>query len=104
MTSVKTNGEVEFRFFRDEAEQVFLAADFTQWLEQAIPMQPEGNGWWVTRLNLEGGDYRFRYVADGEWFTDFASHGVEFKKKEWNSVLVVPEGASQRHERMAVAA
>ena len=77
MTSVKTNGVVEFRFFRADARAVAVAGDFTQWQEKAIPMQHEGNGWWVARVAFEPGEYRFRYVADGTWFTDFASHGVE---------------------------
>ena len=103
MTSTKANGEVEFRFFRAGAEEVLLAADFTDWMASAIPMQSDGNGWWVARVRLDAGEYRFRYVADGQWFTDFASHGVELKKKVWNSVLVVHEPAA--HARpMRVAA
>lgn len=94
MTSVRGNGEVEFRFFRAGAKEVSLAADFTKWQAEAIPMRHEGNGWWVARVYLEPGEYRFRYIADGHWYTDFASHGVEFKKQTWNSVLLVAETAS----------
>ena len=94
MTSVKHNGEVEFRFFRSNATDVQLAGDFTQWQDNAIAMRNEGNGWWTARTRLGAGEYRFRYVADGQWFTDFASHGVELKKQSWNSILLVPEGAS----------
>jgi 1,4-alpha-glucan branching enzyme len=104
MTSTKHNGQVEFRFFRAGAVDVRVAADFTHWLDQAIPMEPEGNGWWVARVNLEPGEYRFRYVADGEWFTDYASHGVEFKKKQWNSVLLVHEPAGYANRGRAIAA
>jgi len=46
MTSVKHNGEVEFRFFRAGARDVRLAGDFTQWQDNAIAMRHEGNGWW----------------------------------------------------------
>ena len=108
MTSVRANGEVEFRFFRPNASEVRLAADFTGWQEQAVPMNHEGNGWWSTRLRLDAGEYKFRYVADGQWFTDFASHGVELKKNVWNSVLLVPETAVTltlpQEERCAIAA
>lgn len=109
MTSVKTNGVVEFRFFRANARAVALAGDFTKWQEQAIPMQHEGNGWWTARVSFDPGEYRFRYVADGAWFTDFASHGVELKKQTWNSVLLVPESAcllpqNVQHEIRAMAA
>jgi len=101
MTSTKHNGQVEFRFFRAGATEVLLAADFTGWLAQAVPMQPEGNGWWVARVQLDAGEYRFRYVADGEWFTDYASHGVEFKQQQWNSVLLVNEPAARRARAIA---
>jgi 1,4-alpha-glucan branching enzyme len=108
MTSVRANGEVEFRFFRAGAREVRLAADFTGWQEKSLMMKPEGNGWWMARVKLGAGEYRFRYVADGQWFTDFASHGVELKKQIWNSVLVVPEGGSlamrRGHEELGVAA
>jgi 1,4-alpha-glucan branching enzyme len=94
MTSVRTNGEVEFRFFRATAKDVAVAGDFTQWRDNAIAMRHEGNGWWTAKVRLDAGEYRFRYVADGQWFTDFASHGVELKKQVWNSVLLVQEAAA----------
>jgi len=109
MTSVRADGVVEFRFFRTGVKDVKLAADFTRWQEEALEMSDQGNGWWTARVRLEAGEYRFRYVADGQWYTDFASHGVELKKSIWNSVLVVPEAPSfvmplDSHERQAVAA
>ena len=105
MTSVRTNGIVEFRFFRPNASVVAVAGDFTAWNDRPITMRHEGNGWWSTQVNLQPGEYRFRYVADGQWFTDFASHGVELKKHTWNSVLLVQETlANQYHETRALAA
>ena len=105
MTSVKDNGEVEFRFFRSGAADVRLAGDFTQWQDAAIPMRNEGNGWWTARARLQPGEYRFRYVADGQWFTDFASHGVELRKQVWNSILLVQDaGAAPKRETRALAA
>jgi 1,4-alpha-glucan branching enzyme len=90
MTSLGTDGSVEFRFFRAAARQVFVAGDFNDWTEQ-LPMRRDGkDGWWTIELKLEPGDYRFRYLADGTWYTDFASNGVEATKTGWNSLLVVP--------------
>ena len=94
MTSVRANGEVEFRFYRATAKEVAVAGDFTGWQSKPITMRHEGKGWWTARVRLEPGEYRFRYVADGQWFTDFASHGVELKKQVWNSVLLVSESAN----------
>ena len=109
MTSVRSNGEVEFRFFRAGASDVQVCGDFTGWQESSIPMAHEGNGWWTARVTLEPGEYRFRYVADGEWFTDFASHGVELSKQVWNSVLLVHEAgitlpSFAHHDQQALAA
>jgi 1,4-alpha-glucan branching enzyme len=96
MTSLGNDGVVEFRFFRSGARQVSLAGDFNQWSEQ-LPMRRDGNdGWWAIELKLAPGDYRFRYVADGVWYTDFASNGVEATKTGWNSMLVVPASGAAR--------
>jgi 1,4-alpha-glucan branching enzyme len=79
---------------------VRVAADFTQWQDKPLAMKHEGNGWWSARVKLAAGEYRFRYLADGQWFTDFASHGVELKKQIWNSILLVPEGPEGAARRM----
>jgi 1,4-alpha-glucan branching enzyme len=91
MTSIRDDGSVEFRFYRPHAGDVKLAGDFSHWVRHAVSMQPAGGGWWIASLSLPPGDYRFRYVVDGYWFTDFASHGIEICENGWNSVLVVPE-------------
>ena len=93
MTSVKRDGRVEFRFFRPGVTQVKVAGDFNGWShggDGALEMRPQDDGWWAAEAKLDAGEYRFRYLADGTWFTDFASHGVEMSKLGWNSVLVVP--------------
>ena len=89
MTTVGRDGSVEFRFFRPTAREVALAGDFNGW-RRNLPMRRDANGWWTLRVTLAPGDYRFRYVADGEWYTDFAANGVELVKHGWNSLLHVP--------------
>ena len=91
MTIVRQDGSVEFRFFRPEARDVRVAGDFNGWTGDALHMKPAGNGWWTARMVLGTGEYRFRYVADGRWFTDYASNGVEFAKLGLNSLLIVPK-------------
>jgi 1,4-alpha-glucan branching enzyme len=90
MTSIRDNGEVEFEFFRAEASRVLLCGDFTNWQDRAVPMRPIGRGWWKVTAKLAGGEYRFRYCADGQWFTDYAAYGIETTDDGINSVLVVP--------------
>src|SRR4051794_1929433 len=70
MTNLCGPSTVEFRFFRPEASAVHVAGDFNRWKPDALPMQRAGDGWWHARVALDGGEYRFRYLADGNWFTD----------------------------------
>ena len=48
-------------------------------------------GYWVARLRLPAGEFRFRYYADGEWFTDFAAFGVEPSRFGLDSIVRVPK-------------
>lgn len=94
MTSIGQNGTVEFRFYRPDAREVSLAGDFNGW-GQPLGMTPDGNGWWVARVPFGPGEYRFRYLADGVWYTDFAANGVELNEFGWDSLLFVPERAAR---------
>ena len=89
MVTVLSNGQVEFRFFRREVKSVCVVGTFNQWQIGAIPLQPMGEGWWRARLKLPEGVHQFRYVADEQWFTDFAAHGIEHSKWGLNSLLVL---------------
>ncbi len=91
---VTLNGEwIEFKFFRPAAKQVHLAGDFNNWREGELPMVHCGDGYWKARLRLPAGEFRFRYCADGEWFTDFAAFGVEPSRFGLDSILRVPARA-----------
>ena len=89
MTSVTVDGFVEFRFYRPQASKVSVVGEFNSWLEGLTPMKPDGDGWWTASTTLKPGEYRFRYVADGVWYTDYASHGIEQAPNGYNAVLVV---------------
>jgi 1,4-alpha-glucan branching enzyme len=83
------DGWVEFRFFRPQAQQVFIAGDFNQWREGELPMLRCEDGYWVGRMRLPAGEFRFRYCADGEWFTDYAAFGLEPGRFGLDSVVRV---------------
>ena len=85
------NGQVEFRFFRLNVKRVTLVGDFNAWDEAAMPMNEAGDGWWTARVHFDPGDYRFRYLADGQWFSDYAAFGLEFTRTGCNSILLVPQ-------------
>ncbi|MGA2265852.1 MAG: hypothetical protein ABSH10_05415 [Phycisphaerae bacterium] len=88
---VRIDGEwVEFRFFRPGAREVHLAGDFNHWRKGEMPMVRAEEGYWSARLRLPAGEFRFRYCADGEWFTDFAAFGVEPGRFGLDSIVRVP--------------
>ena len=82
---------VEFRFFRPKAKEVYVAGDFNSWQADELPMVPTGEGHWRAEVDLPPGTFRFKYVADGQWYTDFAAFGVEPGEYGWDSVLHVPD-------------
>ena len=101
MTSLTRDGQVEFRFFRPNVGSVELMGDFNDWNPRGLPMRSEGAGWWSIRLGLNPGEYRFRYLADGQWFNDYAAYGIELTRTGYNSVLLVPESNEALPESIA---
>jgi len=82
---------VQFRFYRPQAKNVHLAGDFNDWREGELSMVRDQEGYWQARMHLPAGEFRFRYCADGEWYTDFAAFGVEPGRFGLDSVLLVPK-------------
>lgn len=76
MVKVTRQG-VEFTFLRPQAHQVYVVGDFNGWDKNILPMMRAAKGFWKARVRLPNGTFRFRYCADGEWFTDYAAFGVE---------------------------
>ncbi|MFP4052359.1 MAG: isoamylase early set domain-containing protein [Phycisphaerae bacterium] len=91
---IRIDGEwIEFRFFRPGAQAVHLAGDFNDWRQGELPMSLSKDGYWLARLKLPAGEYKFRYCADGEWFTDYAAFGVEPGEFGLDSLVRVPKRA-----------
>ncbi len=89
---VTVDGEwAAFTFYRPEAKEVYLAGEFNDWRHGELPMARTAGGNWYARMRLPAGEFRFRYCADGEWYTDFAAFGVEPGWFGYDSVLVIPE-------------
>jgi 1,4-alpha-glucan branching enzyme len=91
MTSITENGRVQFKFFRPNVDSVRLVGDFDGWDGEGLAMNSRGDGWWTADVRFEAGDYRFRYLADGNWFPDYAAFGVELTKTGCHSILRVPD-------------
>ena len=88
MISVEGN-VVCFRFYRPLAHRVCLAGEFNNWRHHDLPMRKDARGYWVARLRLAAGSYRFRYWADGAWFPDYAAFGLEAGPFGYDSVVRV---------------
>jgi 1,4-alpha-glucan branching enzyme len=87
---VRVNGNwVEFDFYRPSAGRVHLVGDFNEWRAGELPMTRGESGYWHAKMRLPDGEFKFRYCADGAWFTDFAAFGVEPGRFGLDSVLRV---------------
>lgn len=102
---------VEFIFFRPGAGEVCLAGDFNNWRIGELPMIRTDDGHWVAQIRLPAGEFKFRYYADGQWFTDYAAFGVEPGQFGHDSVVrvlarplkVAPPGTIREIRRTAAA-
>jgi len=76
---------------------VFLAGTFNNWSPTATAMSDtDGDGIYEVTIELEPGDYQYKFVVDGNWYedpysSDYTPDGFGGK----NSVLVVPEGVDK---------
>lgn len=50
------------------AKSVFVAGTFNDWNASATPLSfSPKEGHWTCELQLDPGDYQFKFVVDGEW-------------------------------------
>lgn len=59
-----------FWFNAPGASTVLLVADFTHWQKEPIPLRKTPDGIWRTTVSLSPGQYRYRFLVDGEWRDD----------------------------------
>ncbi len=97
MVTVK-GSRVEFRFIRPGARHVNVVGDFTGWREDEVPMQQIAEGCWQASVRLPSGCFRFRYVADGQWYTDYAAFGIEPGPFGPVGIVYVPSGTQIQKE------
>jgi hypothetical protein len=76
-----------------EIENAFLAGEFNDWAPTATPMTPrKKDGAFRATVELEPGEYQFRYVINGEhWYNDQNADGyVPSGFGEHNCVVAIP--------------
>ena len=52
------------------AFRAVLVGDFTYCEDQIINLQKQAEGFWEVAVDLEPGEYRYRFLVDGEWHED----------------------------------
>ena len=63
--------KVDFKFGAPRtAHDVKLCGNFTNWEQGAIVMDRGRAGEWKTMVNLEPGEYEYKFWADGVWYND----------------------------------
>lgn len=62
--------KVKFELAAPEAKKVMLVGDFNSWNETGIALKKSKKGLWKADLNLSPGRYEYKFIVDGEWWTD----------------------------------
>lgn len=65
--------KVTFSLPKDvHADEVAVCGDFNEWDPRANPMKKLKDGRFTVSINLPGGEYRYRFLIDGEtWENDW---------------------------------
>jgi len=61
---------VRFGYFQPDAQEVFVAGSFNNWNPRATPMKRDALGDWSVEVRLPPGEYRYRFLVDGDWRDD----------------------------------
>lgn len=82
---------VQLAYFAPEANTVAVAGDFNDWDVQVHMLEKKRDGWWKTNLKLTPGRYHYRFVINGEqWSEDPENpNKVPNEFASYNSVLEV---------------
>ncbi|MGD0816177.1 MAG: glycogen-binding domain-containing protein [Verrucomicrobiota bacterium] len=62
--------EVNFELDASLAKEVLLAGDFTGWEKTPIRLRKAERGAWRTTVKLPPGQYRYKFLVDGQWRDD----------------------------------
>lgn len=82
---------VALDYFAPEANTVAVAGDFNNWDMQAHMLKQSKAGWWKTNLKLAPGQYQYRFVVDGQQWSDDPENPNKVPNEfaSFNSVLEV---------------
>jgi serine protease AprX len=71
-------GKIVFQYHDDAAEDVFLTGDFNDWKQDETQFAKCPDGVWRAEINcLKSGKYRYKFLVNGEFWTEDTSHGLK---------------------------
>lgn len=82
--------KVTFKLNDPNAHEVKLCGNFTNWEQGCIMMNHARGAEWKTQVNLEPGEYEYKFIVDGNWMNDpTADRQIQNTMGSDNSVRVV---------------
>ena len=63
----------EFALSAPQAQEVYLVGDFNDWNGEGYKMRRFKDGVFKKKVTLKAGQYQYRFVVDGDWWTDPAN-------------------------------
>ena len=65
-----TRDKVQFRIYKPDARIISLVGDFNGWNPENDLMKRGADGVWRVDKRLTSGEYRYKFIIDGEWVPD----------------------------------
>ncbi len=65
-----------FTLVAPKASKVALTGSFNSWSKSGTPLKKDKNGAWKTDLSLKPGKYEYKFIVDGQWWTDPANRNI----------------------------
>jgi len=82
---------VLFTLDAPDADEVLVTGEFTNWSREGIPLERDAaDGRWKAIIDIEPGEYEYRFVVDGVWIRD--PNNKDYIRNEFgqeNSLLVI---------------
>ncbi|MEE9271349.1 MAG: AAA family ATPase [Candidatus Krumholzibacteria bacterium] len=81
---------VLFTLDEREATSAAVTGEFTNWSREGISMERDPQGVWKVVLDIQPGEYEYRFIVDGVWIRD--PNNVDYTRNEFgqeNSLLIV---------------
>ena len=66
----KSELSATFTLVAPKASKVALTGSFNSWSKSGTPLKKDRNGTWKTDLSLKPGRYEYKFIVDGQWWTD----------------------------------